>query len=136
MANTRPSELERLRKENARLIGLLEAHGIAWRSGGPAPTEPAPISEAAPTICGEARLPGASNQEQAEEFLLHPVKVAGSLHQRDITSITIGVRHPNQNLVTSKPEGSSDSWRCKQFGQSIEKPPKRNVAGSRPVTQF
>jgi len=43
MADTRPSELDLLRKENARLIGLLEAHGIAWRSGGPAPTEPAPI---------------------------------------------------------------------------------------------
>ncbi|QPN61571.1 DEAD/DEAH box helicase family protein [Synechococcus sp. CBW1002] len=29
-------------------MGLLEAHGIAWRSGGPDPTEPAPISQAAP----------------------------------------------------------------------------------------
>ncbi|QPN68309.1 DEAD/DEAH box helicase family protein [Synechococcus sp. CBW1006] len=29
-------------------MGLLEAHGIAWRSGGPDPTEPAPISKAAP----------------------------------------------------------------------------------------
>jgi len=48
VANSSPSELNQLRRENAFLIGLLEAHGIAWRSGGPAPTEPAPISKAAP----------------------------------------------------------------------------------------
>jgi superfamily II DNA or RNA helicase len=48
MADSRPCELDQLRRENARLIALLEAHGIAWRSGGPGPTEPAPISEAAP----------------------------------------------------------------------------------------
>ncbi|MCS5691038.1 DEAD/DEAH box helicase [Cyanobium sp. FGCU-6] len=42
------SELDQLRRENARLIGLLEAHGIAWRSGEPAPTEPAPFVEADP----------------------------------------------------------------------------------------
>jgi hypothetical protein len=41
------SELDQLRRENARLIGLLEAQGIAWRSSGTAPAEPAPISEAA-----------------------------------------------------------------------------------------
>ncbi|MGL6135208.1 MAG: hypothetical protein ACRC1L_13625, partial [Prochlorococcaceae cyanobacterium] len=43
-----PTELDQLRRENARLIGLLEAHGIAWRSTRPATTEPAPISEATP----------------------------------------------------------------------------------------
>ena len=48
MADADPSELDQLRQENARLIGLLEAHGIAWRSSGPASTEPAPISEADP----------------------------------------------------------------------------------------
>ena len=48
MADSKPSDLDQLRGENARLIGLLEAHGIAWRSGGPAPTEPAPIAKAAP----------------------------------------------------------------------------------------
>lgn len=52
MADANPSELDQLRQENARLIGLLEAHGIAWRSGEPGPTEPAPSgegdSEAAP----------------------------------------------------------------------------------------
>jgi hypothetical protein len=48
MADSKPPDLDRLRRENARLIGLLEAHGIAWRSGESAPTEPAPISKAAP----------------------------------------------------------------------------------------
>jgi len=48
VAESTPSELNQLRRENARLIGLLEAHGIAWRSGGPAPTEPAPFAKAAP----------------------------------------------------------------------------------------
>ncbi len=48
MADSKPPDLDRLRRENARLIGLLETHGIAWRSGEPAPTEPAPISKAAP----------------------------------------------------------------------------------------
>ena len=48
MADSSPSELNQLRRENARLIGLLEAHGIAWRSGEAAPTEPAPIAKAAP----------------------------------------------------------------------------------------
>lgn len=49
MADAKPSDLDRLRRENARLIGLLEAHGIAWRSDEPAPTETAPIAKAAPT---------------------------------------------------------------------------------------
>lgn len=48
MTDSSPSELNQLRRENARLIGLLEAHGIAWRSGEPAPTEAAPIAKAAP----------------------------------------------------------------------------------------
>ena len=49
MADADPSELDQLRRENARLIGLLEAHGIAWRSSEPAPMEPAPVAEAAPS---------------------------------------------------------------------------------------
>ncbi|MFM9102117.1 MAG: TOTE conflict system archaeo-eukaryotic primase domain-containing protein, partial [Cyanobium sp.] len=48
MADAKPSDLDRLRRENARLIGLLEAHGIAWRTGEPAPTEPAPFVEVDP----------------------------------------------------------------------------------------
>ena len=48
MADAKPPDLDRLSRENARLIGLLEAHGIAWRSGEPAPTKLAPISKAAP----------------------------------------------------------------------------------------
>ena len=48
MSDPIPSELDQRRRENARLTGLLEAHGIAWRSSGPSPTEAAPISEAAP----------------------------------------------------------------------------------------
>ncbi len=52
MADAKPPDLDRLdrlRRENARLIELLEAHGFAWRSGDAAPTEPAPILKAAPT---------------------------------------------------------------------------------------
>jgi hypothetical protein len=30
MADSVSSEMDQLRRENARLIGLLEAHGIAW----------------------------------------------------------------------------------------------------------
>lgn len=37
-------ELARLRAENARLTGLLEAHGIAWRPPAPNRTPPAPAS--------------------------------------------------------------------------------------------
>lgn len=48
MADSKPPELDQLRRENARLIGLLETHGIPWRSGAPAPSEPAPISLQAP----------------------------------------------------------------------------------------
>ena len=48
MADSKPSELDQLRRENARLIGLLETHGIAWRPGTPGPSEPAPISLQAP----------------------------------------------------------------------------------------
>ncbi|WP_094554880.1 DEAD/DEAH box helicase family protein [Synechococcus sp. 1G10] len=44
MAHFRSSELDQLRRENARLIALLEAHGVAWRSSGPGSTEPPPVS--------------------------------------------------------------------------------------------
>ena len=64
MADSVSSEMDQLRRENARLIGLLEAHGIAWRSGEPAPTEPAPVgegdSEAAP-----ARGPNSTQEKVA-----------------------------------------------------------------------
>jgi hypothetical protein len=48
MADSKPSELDQLRLENARLIGLLETHGIDWPPGTPSPSEPAPISLQAP----------------------------------------------------------------------------------------
>jgi hypothetical protein len=48
MADSRPSELDQLRRENARLIGLLEAHGIAWRSSDPTRSQP-PTDSAQPT---------------------------------------------------------------------------------------
>ncbi len=35
MAHSMHHELDQLRRENARLIALLEAHGIAWRSSDP-----------------------------------------------------------------------------------------------------
>ncbi len=63
MADSMPSELDQLRWENARLIGLLEADGIAWRSGAPAPTKPEPVTEAAP-----AKSPS-STQEKVTLFL-------------------------------------------------------------------
>jgi superfamily II DNA or RNA helicase len=44
MADSKRSELDQLRQENAHLIGLLEAHGIAWNSGGPTRAEPSHIS--------------------------------------------------------------------------------------------
>jgi hypothetical protein len=44
MADSRPSELDQLRLENARLIALLEAHGIAWRSSEQPRSEPTPVS--------------------------------------------------------------------------------------------
>jgi len=37
MADSGPSELDQLRREKARLIALLETHGIVWRSTGPSP---------------------------------------------------------------------------------------------------
>lgn len=37
-------ELARLRAENARLVGLLEAHGIVWQIPAPAPKSPATLS--------------------------------------------------------------------------------------------
>jgi hypothetical protein len=40
MADSKPSELDQLRLENSRLIALLEAHGIAWRSSDPPQSEP------------------------------------------------------------------------------------------------
>ncbi|TVS07495.1 MAG: DEAD/DEAH box helicase [Cyanobium sp. PLM2.Bin73] len=48
MADSRPSELDQLRRENARLIALLEAHGVAWRSSRAAPSESAPVSLQSP----------------------------------------------------------------------------------------
>ncbi|MCT0225963.1 TOTE conflict system archaeo-eukaryotic primase domain-containing protein [Synechococcus sp. CS-1328] len=50
MADSRPSELDQLRQENARLMALLEAHGIDWRSSAPAPSEPVPVSVQPPVI--------------------------------------------------------------------------------------
>ena len=44
MADSRPSELDELRRGNARLIARLEVHGVAWRSSGVALSEPAPVS--------------------------------------------------------------------------------------------
>lgn len=32
MADIRPSALDQLLRQSARLIGLLQVHGIAWRS--------------------------------------------------------------------------------------------------------
>jgi hypothetical protein len=48
MADSRPSELQQLRRENARLIALLEAHGIAWRSSEPPASESAPVAPLPP----------------------------------------------------------------------------------------
>lgn len=53
-------ELHQLRRENARLIGLLEAHGIAWRSSEPPQSEPPPDS-AQPA----ASTPGSAEQKVA-----------------------------------------------------------------------
>ncbi len=55
-ADSRPSELDQLRRENARLIGLLEAHGIAWRSSEHRQSEPPPVSaQPAATTPGSAQ---------------------------------------------------------------------------------
>jgi hypothetical protein len=43
MADSGPNKLDQLRRENARLIALLEAHGVSWRSSGPAPS-PQPLA--------------------------------------------------------------------------------------------
>jgi len=43
MADSGSNELDQLRRENARLIALLEAHGVAWRFSGPAPS-PQPLA--------------------------------------------------------------------------------------------
>ncbi len=44
MADSKPSELDQLRLENSRLMVLLEAHGIAWRSTEQPRSEPTPHS--------------------------------------------------------------------------------------------
>lgn len=46
MTANKDDELARLRAENARLVGLLEAHGVAWRIPAPAtkPVAAAPLS--------------------------------------------------------------------------------------------
>lgn len=38
MPDSVPFEPDQLRRENARLIALLETHGIAWRPTGPPPS--------------------------------------------------------------------------------------------------
>jgi superfamily II DNA or RNA helicase len=60
MADSRPSELDQLRRENARLIGLLEAHGIAWRSNDPTRSQP-PTDSAQPA----ATTPGSAQEKVA-----------------------------------------------------------------------
>jgi superfamily II DNA or RNA helicase len=44
-------ELARLRAENARLVGLMDVHGIAWRS-----SEPAPVSGATAQLTTEEKI--------------------------------------------------------------------------------
>jgi superfamily II DNA or RNA helicase len=60
MAHSMHHELDQLRRENARLIGLLEAHGIAWRSSEPPRSDPPPDS-AQPA----ASAPGSAEQKVA-----------------------------------------------------------------------
>jgi superfamily II DNA or RNA helicase len=60
MADSIHPELDQLRRENARLIGLLEAHGIAWRSSELPPSEP-PTDSAQPA----AITPGSAEQKVA-----------------------------------------------------------------------
>ena len=60
MADSKPSELDQLRLENSRLIALLEAHGIAWRSSDPPQSEP-PQDSAQPA----ASTPGSAEQKVA-----------------------------------------------------------------------
>jgi len=60
MAYSMHPELDQLRRENARLIGLLEAHGIAWRSSEHKQSEPPPeIAQPA------ANTPGSAEQKVA-----------------------------------------------------------------------
>jgi hypothetical protein len=51
MADSGPSELDQLRRENARLISLRETHGIAWRTTAAHPSPPAPEPIAALAHC-------------------------------------------------------------------------------------
>ena len=51
MVDSMHHELDQLRRENARLIGLLEAHGIAWRSSEPPRPEPPPGLSSARCQC-------------------------------------------------------------------------------------
>jgi superfamily II DNA or RNA helicase len=60
MADSMHHELDQLRRENARLIGLLEAHGIAWRSSEPPRPEPPP--DLAQPV---ASAPGSAGQKVA-----------------------------------------------------------------------
>lgn len=60
MADSMHPELDQLRRENARLIGLLEAHGIAWRSSEHKQSELPPDS-AQPA----AMTPGSAEQKVA-----------------------------------------------------------------------
>lgn len=43
MADSGPTELDQLHRENARLIALLETHGIDWHSAGASPS-PQPLA--------------------------------------------------------------------------------------------
>jgi superfamily II DNA or RNA helicase len=60
MADSMHPELDQLRRENARLIGLLEAHGIVWRSSDPPVSEPLPDSAQL-----AASAPGSAEQKVA-----------------------------------------------------------------------
>ena len=51
MLHSMHHELDQLRRENARLIGLLEAHGIAWRSSEPPRSDPPPGLRSARCQC-------------------------------------------------------------------------------------
>jgi hypothetical protein len=80
MADSSFSELNQLRRENPRLIGLLEAHGIAWRSGEPIPTEPAPMAKATPANDPSSTQEKVSGDSEswsgATRKLVHPVERA------------------------------------------------------------
>ena len=60
MVHSMHHELDQLRRENARLIGLLEAHGIAWRSSEPPRSDPPPDSDQP-----AASAPGSAEQKVA-----------------------------------------------------------------------